>query len=44
MKMAQALGDQEALRAAGREVLHVHLGKDVYSGLKQISLSLAKLQ
>jgi glucose-6-phosphate isomerase len=44
LKMAQALGDQEALRSVGRSVLHVHLGKDVYSGLKQILLSLAKLQ
>ncbi|MBI9051997.1 MAG: hypothetical protein JEZ00_21460 [Anaerolineaceae bacterium] len=42
LKMAQALGDQEVLREADRPVLHIHLGKDVYSGLKQIALSLAK--
>jgi glucose-6-phosphate isomerase len=42
LKLAAALGDQEVLRAAGRPVLHIHLGKDVYSGLKQLSLSLAK--
>jgi transaldolase/glucose-6-phosphate isomerase len=42
LKMAAALGDQEVLKTAGRPVLHIHLGKDVYSGLKQISLSLAK--
>ena len=42
LKMAAALGDQEVLKTAGRQVLHIHLGKDVYSGLKQISLSLAK--
>jgi glucose-6-phosphate isomerase len=42
LKLAAALGDQEVLRAAGRPVLHIHLGKDVYSGLKQLALSLAK--
>ena len=42
LKLAAALGDQDVLRKAGRPVLHIHLGKDVYSGLKQIALSLAK--
>ncbi len=41
LKMAAALGDQEVLKTASRPVLHIHLGKDVYSGLKQLSLSLA---
>ena len=33
---AQALGDYEALRAHGRRVIRLHLGRDVNAGLKKI--------
>jgi len=36
LKMAQALGDGQALREAGRRVVHFHLGSDVLGGLKQL--------
>ena len=37
LKLAQALGDRQALLDAGRKVIRFHLGKDVGRGLKQIS-------
>ena len=36
LKMAQALGDQQALLDAGRSVIHFHLGDDVLGGLKRL--------
>jgi hypothetical protein len=36
LKMAQALGDRQALHEAGRRVIHFHLGTDVLGGLKQL--------
>lgn len=36
LKMAQALGDLEALRRHGRRVLRVHLGKQIEEGLKEL--------
>jgi glucose-6-phosphate isomerase len=36
LKMAQALGDGQALREAGRRVIHFHLGTDILGGLKQL--------
>jgi transaldolase/glucose-6-phosphate isomerase len=33
LKMAQALGDAQALRDAGRRLIHFHLGEDVKQGL-----------
>ncbi len=37
LKMAQALGDGQALRDAGRRVIRFHLGRDVIGGLKQLA-------
>lgn len=36
LKLAQALGDRQALLDAGRKFIRFHLGKDVAGGLKQI--------
>jgi glucose-6-phosphate isomerase len=36
LKLAQALGDAEALKQAGRRVLRLHLGTDVLGGLEHI--------
>jgi len=36
LKLAQALGDGEALRDAGRKVIRFHLGKDVNEGLLRL--------
>jgi len=40
LKMAQALGDRQALIDAGRNVIRFHLGEDVVYGLRQLSESL----
>ncbi len=37
LKMAQALGDKQALLDAGRRVIRFHLGKDVVGGLKKLA-------
>jgi glucose-6-phosphate isomerase len=37
LKMAQALGDKEALANAGRRVIRFHLGHDVAGGLKLLA-------
>jgi hypothetical protein len=37
LNAAQALGDWQALLAAGRRVIRFHLGDDVVNGLKQLS-------
>jgi len=37
LKRAQALGDLQALRAAGRRVLRIHLGADVELGLREFA-------
>jgi glucose-6-phosphate isomerase len=36
LKMAQALGDKQALQAAGRRTIRFHLGDDVAAGLKAL--------
>ena len=36
LKLAQALGDRQALLDAGRQVIRFHLGKDVVGGLKRL--------
>jgi len=36
LKLAQALGDRQALIDAGRKVIRFHLGKDVIAGLEKI--------
>ncbi len=36
LKMAQALGDRQALLDAGRKVIRFHLGGDVLSGIEQL--------
>jgi hypothetical protein len=41
LKMAQTLGDKQALEAAGRRVIHFHLGDDVVGGLALLSEALA---
>ena len=41
LKMAQALGDYQALLGAGRRVLRFHLGDDVVGGLKRLTEALA---
>jgi len=41
LKAAQASGDFQALQAAGRRVVRVHLGSDVRSGLERISAALS---
>jgi transaldolase/glucose-6-phosphate isomerase len=40
LKMAQALGDRQALEDAGRRVITFHLGEDVLEGLKSLTRSL----
>jgi transaldolase/glucose-6-phosphate isomerase len=40
LKMAQMLGDRQALLGAGRRVIHFHLGDDVLGGLKLLAESL----
>jgi hypothetical protein len=40
LKMAQALGDKQALLDAGRRVIRFHLGDDVVGGLKLLSQAL----
>ena len=40
LKMAQALGDQQALLDAGRRVIRFHLGEDVVGGLKHLTKAL----
>jgi transaldolase/glucose-6-phosphate isomerase len=42
LKLAQALGDLQALREAGRRVIRVHLGQDVPTGLAQFQEKLAR--
>jgi transketolase len=37
LKMAQALGDRQALLDAGRRVIRFHLGTDVVGGLKKLT-------
>ncbi len=37
LKMAQALGDQQALLARGRRVIRFHLGMDVVAGLRRLA-------
>jgi len=41
LKMAQAVGDRQALLAAGRRVIRFHLGSDPVSGLRQLAEALA---
>ena len=41
LKMAQALGDAQALRNAGRRVIHFHLGDDVPGGIKRLLTGVA---
>ncbi|MEJ2265521.1 MAG: hypothetical protein P8X95_18930, partial [Anaerolineales bacterium] len=36
LKLAQALGDRQALLNKGRRVIRFHLGKDAQTGLKQL--------
>ena len=36
LKLAQALGDRQALLDAGRQVIRFHLGEDVVGGLKRL--------
>ena len=38
---AQALGDQQALREAGRRVIRFHLGRDTAGGLRRLADALA---
>jgi transaldolase / glucose-6-phosphate isomerase len=38
--IAQAMGDGEALRNAGRKVIRIHLGKDILAGLKKIAAAI----
>jgi glucose-6-phosphate isomerase len=40
LKMAQALGDREALRDAGRHVIRFHMVRDVVGGLKRLGRSI----
>ncbi|MGB9578218.1 MAG: hypothetical protein ACPL3S_02995, partial [Halothiobacillaceae bacterium] len=42
LKLAQALGDLQALRQAGRRVIRIHLGTDVRAGLAQLQEKLAQ--
>ena len=41
LKMAQILGDKQALQAAGRRVIRFHLGDDVAGGISLLSETLA---
>ena len=43
LKMAQALGDRQALLGAGREVITFRLGEDVLTGMARLSLVLELL-
>jgi transaldolase/glucose-6-phosphate isomerase len=40
LKMAQALGDRQALLDADRRILRFHLGKDILGGIKKLSIKL----
>jgi transaldolase/glucose-6-phosphate isomerase len=40
LKMAQVLGDKQALQAAGRRVIRFHLGEDVVGGLELLAKAL----
>lgn len=39
LKLAQAIGDGEALRDADRAIIRFHLGHDIIGGLKKLTLS-----
>ncbi len=41
LELAQALGDMQALREAGRRVIHFHLGADIAGGLASLVRSVA---
>ncbi|MEE9616238.1 MAG: transaldolase, partial [Anaerolineae bacterium] len=41
LKMAQVLGDRQALLDAGRRVIRFHLGDDVVGGLKRLTEAMA---
>jgi hypothetical protein len=41
LKAAQAIGDRQALQAAGRAVLRIHLGRDPTTGLERVLSALA---
>jgi hypothetical protein len=40
LKMAQVLGDKQALLGGGRRVIRFHLGDDVVGGLKLLAEAL----
>ena len=40
LKMAQVLGDKQALEDGGRRVIRFHLGSDVAGGLKRLTEAL----
>ena len=42
LKMAQALGDKEALQNAGRHAIRLHLGKDAVKALVELDLDLGR--
>ena len=44
LKMAQALGDRQALLDAGRRVIRFHLGADVVGGIKRLEEALASFE
>ncbi len=41
LKLAQALGDAQALRNAGRRVIRFHLGDDVPGGVERLLTGVA---
>ena len=41
LKAAQAMGDEQALRNAGRKILRVDLGSDVVGGLERVLAALS---
>jgi transaldolase/glucose-6-phosphate isomerase len=41
LKMAQALGDRQALIDGGRHVIRFHIGKNIVNGLRQLAKALA---
>jgi len=41
LKMAQALGDREALLDAGRKLIRFHFRKEVVEGIKQIEQAIS---
>jgi hypothetical protein len=43
LKLAQALGDRQALLDAGRKVIRFHLGKDVNAGLRRLAAAVEKV-